>query len=90
MNSAIALFFASLVSGVLSFADFRPALSDMVQILTGVELAPSDKAATKNTQNSTDHKLQLPQQEKGRNCQARLLTDPDGKRPSCQLRSCQA
>jgi hypothetical protein len=43
MNSAIALFFASLVSGVLSFADFRPALSDMVQILTGVELAPSDK-----------------------------------------------
>ncbi|WP_299702190.1 hypothetical protein [uncultured Pontibacter sp.] len=38
MNSAIAAFFASLISGALSFADFRPALSDMVQILTGVQI----------------------------------------------------
>ncbi|MCP2043778.1 hypothetical protein [Pontibacter sp. HSC-36F09] len=38
MKSAIAVFFASLISGALSFADFRPAVSDLVQILTGVQL----------------------------------------------------
>ncbi|GGG21227.1 hypothetical protein [Pontibacter amylolyticus] len=38
MKSAIAVFFASLISGALSFADFRPAVSDLVQILTGVHL----------------------------------------------------
>ncbi|PVY42928.1 hypothetical protein [Pontibacter virosus] len=38
MKSAIAVFFASLVSGALSFADFRPTLSDLVQILTGVQI----------------------------------------------------
>ena len=38
MNSVIAVFFASLISGALSLADFRPALTDMVQILTGVQI----------------------------------------------------
>ncbi|MDX5419028.1 MAG: hypothetical protein LPK09_07415 [Hymenobacteraceae bacterium] len=43
MNSAIAIFFASLVSGVMSLADLRPAFSDVVQILTGVELEQKEK-----------------------------------------------
>ncbi|MBX0333337.1 hypothetical protein K3G39_08800 [Pontibacter sp. HSC-14F20] len=49
MKSAIAAFFASLISGALSFADFRPALSDMVQILTGVQIcqeADQEKACS--------------------------------------------
>jgi hypothetical protein len=46
MNSAIALFFASLVSGMLSLADFRPAFSDVVQILTGVELDAEENTTT--------------------------------------------
>lgn len=57
MNSAIALFFASLVSGMLSMADFRPTFSDVVQILTGVELdalesadAPAKTQQAHNTQ----------------------------------------
>jgi hypothetical protein len=50
MNSAIAIFFASLVSGALSLADFRPAMADMVQILTGVELAPTKSTTTDNKQ----------------------------------------
>ena len=39
MKSAIAVFFASLISGALSFADFRPAMSELVQILTGVQIS---------------------------------------------------
>jgi hypothetical protein len=50
MNSAIAIFFASLVSGALSLADFRPAMANMVQILTGVELVPAESASTDNKQ----------------------------------------
>ncbi len=44
MNSAIALFFASLVSGMLSLADFRPTFSDVMQILTGVALEAEENA----------------------------------------------
>ena len=38
MKSSIAVFFASLITGALSFADFRPAVGDLVQILTGVQI----------------------------------------------------
>jgi hypothetical protein len=84
MNSAIALFFASLVSGVLSFADFRPALSDMVQILTGVELAPSENAATKSSSKTTEFKLHAPQPEEGENCRASLHRSRVAELPVCQ------
>ncbi|MBD1397053.1 hypothetical protein H9Q13_07735 [Pontibacter sp. JH31] len=43
MNSAIAIFFASLVSGVMSLTELRPTFSDVVQILTGVELEPQEE-----------------------------------------------
>lgn len=42
MNSAIAIFFASLVSGVMSLAELRPTVADMVQILTGVQITEEE------------------------------------------------
>ncbi|PKV63126.1 hypothetical protein [Pontibacter ramchanderi] len=47
MNSAIAVFFASLISGAFSFGDLRPALSDMVQILTGVQITEQTTSETR-------------------------------------------
>lgn len=46
MNSAITLFFASLVSGMLSLTDLRPTFSEVVQILTGVALEAAESTAS--------------------------------------------
>lgn len=86
MTRAIAIFFASLISGALSLADFRPAASDIVQILTGVELAPQESAAAPASDNQQVYGT--PDKRPDKNSCNRVLLTQTGKqhKPAC----CQA
>lgn len=77
MNSAIAIFFASLISGALSLADFRPVASNIVQILTGLEVTPQ-KTGNETKKCSPDTHRSHPENQA--NCACRATLTASGKR----------